>query len=73
MKTITVNEMKKALLNYSSTQDEFDEIWFAFVTMTNVHIISDETWAKFYICCRGWYVDEYGVIRDSRNRNVRVR
>lgn len=73
MITITVNDMKNALLAYSSNQDEFDEIWFAFVTMTNVHIINDEIWSKFYISCRGWYVDEYGIMRDSRRNHVRVR
>lgn len=73
MKTITVNDMKNALLAYSSNQDEFDEIWFAFVTMTNVHIINDEIWSNFYISCRGWYVDEYGVMRDSRRNHVHVR
>lgn len=73
MKAITVDAMKNALLTYASTQDEFDNIWFAFVTMTNVQIISDEVWAKFYVSCRGWYVDERGVMRDSRRGNKRAK
>ena len=72
MKSITVAAMKNALLSYSSNQDDFDEIWFAFVTMYNVHIISEEIWANFYISCRGWYVDEYGIMRDSRKGHKRV-
>lgn len=72
MKSITVATMKNALLSYSSNQDDFDDIWFAFVTMTNVHIISEEIWAKFYISCRGWYVDECGIMRDSRKGHRRV-
>ena len=72
MKSITVAAMKNALLSYSSNQDDFDEIWFAFVTMYNVHIISEEIWAKFYNSCRGWYVDEYGTMRDSCKGHKRV-
>ena len=72
MKAITVGAMKNALLAYASSQEEFDNIWFAFVTMTNVKIISDEVWANFYVSCRGWYVDEIGVMRDSHRGNKRV-
>lgn len=73
MKSITVNTMKNALLTYASTQDEFDNIWFAFVTMTNVQIISDKVWANFYVSCCGWYVDERGVVRDSHRDNKRAK
>lgn len=72
MKSITVAAMKNALLSYSSNQDDFDEIWFAFVTMSNVHIISEEIWAKFYISCqysscrKVFQIDER-IIWHSRN------
>lgn len=73
MKNLNLKNMKETLVNYSGCQSEFDKIWHTFYELTCLDFISQDTWRKFYDCCKGWYVDEEKIeIRDSEHEDKLV-
>lgn len=66
MKQLNLKTMKETIINYSTTQTEFNKIWDTFYEMQCLGFISFDTWCKFFDDCHGWYIDEENFcVRDE--------
>ena len=67
-KSLSIKNMKEALVNFSGDQKEFDRIYDEFWHMSLLGFISKQTWKKFSDEVASWYIWEDGqrvCVRDA--------